>query len=283
MLSLIFFYSGIFMFTETKLSSLGCSAPLFFDNFNIFSDQAMQLKTRGIIFKVVKYGETSVIADIYTEEKGLRKYILNGVRSAKASIKASLLQVMSLVEMVVYEREDKSLHHIREIRAAHVYHALPFELRRSAVGLFVAEVAQKTIREPEENKPLFNFLFDVFCYIDETDKPASNIHLYFLLGLSAFLGFLPGGRYSAQTPFFDLREGNFVALAPTTHLFYLDENSGRLLDALMNVTLPDCHQVAMTRDQRRLLVHRLLEYYALHIEHFPAINTHKVYQDVLDS
>ncbi len=243
----------------------------------------MQIKTRGIIFKVSKYGESSVIADIYTEEKGLRKYIVNGVRSAKASVKASLLQVMSLVELVVYERADKSLHHIREIRAATVYSTLPFELRRSAVGLFMVELAQKTIREPEENKALFHFLFESFCYLDETDKPVSNVHLYFLLELSAFLGFMPGGHYSEETPFFDLREGVFVSDAPTVHTFYLDEKQSALLHALLNANLANCHLIAMSRDQRRLLVHRLLEFYALHIEHFPAMHTHKVYQDVLDS
>jgi len=243
----------------------------------------MQIKTKGIVFRVIKYGETSVIADIYTEARGLRKYIVNGVRSAKAGVKASLLQVMSLVEMVVYEREDKSLHHIREIRAAHVYSTLPFELRRSAVGLFMVEVAQKTIREPEENKLLFNFLFETFCYLDETDNPINNIHLYFLLGLSTFLGFLPGGQFSAEKPFFDLKEGIFVPDAPTAHLFYLDEKSGELLHALLHADLASCHLIAVTREQRRLLVHRLLEYYALHIEHFPVIHTHKVYQDVLDA
>jgi DNA repair protein RecO (recombination protein O) len=243
----------------------------------------MQIKTRGIVFRVTKYGETSVIADVYTEARGLRKYIVNGVRSAKAGVKASLLQVMSLVDMVAYEREDKSLHHIREIRAAHVYSALPFELRRSAVGLFMVEVAQKTIREPEENKLLFNFLFETFCYLDATDQPVNNIHLYFLLGLSTFLGFLPGGQFSAEKPFFDLKEGVFVADAPTVHLFYLDEKSSELLHDLLHADLASCHQISMTREQRRVLVHRLLEYYALHIEHFPAIHTHKVYQDVLDA
>jgi len=266
---------------------------VFFDNFNIFPDEGqncsstkrgnMQIKTKGIVFRVTKYGETSVIADIYTEERGLRKYIVNGVRSAKAGVKASLLQVMSLVDMVAYEREDKSLHHIREIRAAHVYSALPFELRRSAVGLFMVEVAQKTIREPEENKLLFNFLFETFCYLDATDKPVNNIHLYFLLGLSTFLGFLPGGEFSAEKPFFDLKEGIFVSNAPTAHLFYLDEKSGELLHALLHSDLESCHLIPITREQRRLLVHRLLEFYALHIEHFPAIHTHKVYQDVLDA
>lgn len=38
----------------------------------------MQIKTRGIVFRSVKYGESSVIADIFTEEKGLHTFIAGG-------------------------------------------------------------------------------------------------------------------------------------------------------------------------------------------------------------
>ena len=68
----------------------------------------MLIKTQGIVFKSIKYRETSVISDIYTREKGLRDYIFRGVRSKRAKVKASLLQVMSVVDMVAYERTEKN-------------------------------------------------------------------------------------------------------------------------------------------------------------------------------
>ena len=119
----------------------------------------MQIKTRGIVLRSMKYSETSIIADIYTEERGMRSYIISGVRSKKAKIKASQLQIMSLVDMVAYDRQEKGLNRVRELRAAYVFQSLPFDVRKSAVGLFMAELARKTVREPEENKRLFNFLF----------------------------------------------------------------------------------------------------------------------------
>ena len=118
----------------------------------------MLIKTRGIIFKAIKYSETSLIVDIYTEEKGLRKYIISGVRSKKGQGKASLLQVMSMVDLVVYEREDKELNRIKEIKAGHVFQGIPFDLSKGVIGLFMAELARKTIKEATSNPELFQFL-----------------------------------------------------------------------------------------------------------------------------
>lgn len=240
----------------------------------------MLIKTRGIVFRAIKYSETSIIADIYTEEKGLRKYLFSGVRSAKARIAPSLLQVMSLVELVAYERDDREIHRVKEIRAAAVYGAIPFDIRRGAVGLFMAEIARKTIREAEENQPLFNFLFQTFYHLDATNNTVVNHHLAFMVELSGFLGFMPGGEATVETPFFDLMEGVFVSLVPN-HLYYLDEQQSLLLQQLFNCSFETCHELKFSRQERRILLQHLLDYYRLHLEHFPEINAHQILQEVL--
>ena len=40
----------------------------------------MLIKTRGIVLSFLKYRETSIIARIYTERRGVQSYIVNGVR-----------------------------------------------------------------------------------------------------------------------------------------------------------------------------------------------------------
>ena len=162
----------------------------------------MLIKTRGIIFRSIKYSETSIITDIYTEEKGLRSFIISGVRSKKAKVSASLLQVMTLVDLVAYFREDKDLHRIKEINVEYVYISLPFDIVKGAVGLFMVELARKTIKESEENHKLFTFLFEAFRLLDTTENPVSNFHLSFMVELSGFLGFMPSGEYSEKSPFF---------------------------------------------------------------------------------
>lgn len=241
----------------------------------------MLIKTRGIVLQTIKYGETSVIAEIYTEEKGLRKYIINSVRSKKARFHASNLQVMSLLELVIYHREDRDLNHVKEIRSAHVYQALPFEVTKGTLALFMAEIIRKTIRESEENRNLFGFLYDFFVFLDETNQSVNNLHLYFLIELSAFLGFLPAGEYGEKTPFFDLQEGAFVNSIPG-HRYYLDEQLGGLLQDLLHCKLMLCHQIKMTGAQRRSLLYYLLDYFKLHMDFLPAINSPQVLHEVLN-
>jgi DNA repair protein RecO (recombination protein O) len=242
----------------------------------------MLIKTRGIVFRTIKYSETSVIVDVYTEERGLRKYIVNGVRSKKARISPSLLQVMSLVEMVAYEREDRDLQRIKEIRPAYVYHSLPFNVRKGAVGLFMAEIARKAIRESEENRSLFNFLFNSFAYLDETRESISNLHLVFLLELSVHLGFVPGGRHSAVTPFFDLMGGVFVEKLSSQHTHYVDEALSGFLHELLHSSLQSSHEITLSRDQRRSLLLLLIDYFRLHVERMPEIHSHLILQEVLE-
>lgn len=240
----------------------------------------MLIKTRGIVLQTIKYGETSVIVEIYTEEKGLRKYIINGVRSKKARFAASLLQVMSLLELVAYHREDRDLNHVKEIRPAYVYQAIPFEVRKGALALFLAEIIRKTIRESEENRRLFGFLYDIFLYLDESNQSINNLHLYFLVELSAFLGFLPGGVFSSETPFFDLQEGAFIEDIPN-HKYYLEASFGNLLHQLLHCQLAHCHEIKMTGAERRSLLHYLLDYYKLHMDYLPDIHSHQVLHEVL--
>jgi len=241
----------------------------------------MLIKTRGIVFKQMKYSETSLIVDIYTEEKGLRKYLISGVRSKKAKVKSNVLQVMSLVEMVAYHREDKDLTRIKEIKPAVVYQSIPFDIKKGAIGLFVAEGARKTIRESETNPGLFDFLFQFFQYLDETEQGVANLHLYFLLNLSLHLGFIPGGECDSEYPFFDMQEGVFVKAVPN-HNYYMEEEQSAQLYQLLQGAIGYCHTIPLRRAERKALLNQLLDYYRLHLESFPTINAHLILEEVLE-
>ncbi|MEM6771946.1 MAG: DNA repair protein RecO, partial [Bacteroidota bacterium] len=211
------------------------------------------LKTRAIIFRAIKYGESSLILEVYTEAKGIRKYIVSGVRKARSRTPASLVQPMSLVELVAYERAGKDLNRLKEVRPAHVYTKIPFDVYRGTIGLFMLEVARNTIREIEDNLALFTFLFDAFVFLDTSPGPIGNIHLHFLLKLTTYLGFLPAGVYSAETPYFDLREGVFLASFPG-HRDYLDAERAKLMYELLHADRADLKSIKAPRADRLSLL-----------------------------
>ena len=239
----------------------------------------MLVKTRGIVFRTHKYGESSLIVEMYTEQKGLRKYIISGVRSAKARTQASLLQVMTLLEIVAYERDDRDLNRLKEIQPAYIYESIPFDVRKGAVGLFMVEVARKAIREREENQPLFRFLFERFAGLDAAQEGVANYHLAFLLELSSYLGFSPAGEYTEATPFFDLEAGEFVALPPA-HAHYLLDETALAFYEMLHHSAPKAYELRLEREVRQKLLNELIRYFQLHLEGMGEVNAHLILREV---
>lgn len=243
----------------------------------------MLLKTRGIVFRTVKYGETSVIADIFTEEKGLHSFIAGSVRAAKARMPYNLFQPMSVVELVAYFRDDpNALNRLKEARASEVWATIPFDIRRGAVALFMAEICKKCIQENMEDRELLHFLLDNLRWLDSTPHPIANLHLHFLLHLSGFLGFQPQGDPDAEIPvFFDLKEGMFFEEQPF-HADTLNITQSAQMLALLHAPLEVCHEVKMTRSERKALLKKLLHFYQLHVPGFVGINTPDILEMVME-
>lgn len=240
----------------------------------------MLIKTRGIVFKAKKYSETSLIVDIFTEEKGLRSYIVSGVRTQRPTVSAGLLQPMTPIEMVAYHREDNDLNRLKEVRPHYVFHSIPFDIKKSAVGLFMVEVARNAVKGHEAQLDLFEFLLRNFVFLDGTSHSAANLHLHFMVHLAAYLGFLPGGDYNDETPFFDLQEGVFISAKPDHH-HWLSEFAAAKFYQLLLLPMEECHEVQLEREERRALLKSLIVYFRLHIENFPTVHSHEVLEEVL--
>lgn len=239
----------------------------------------MLIKTRGIVLRSIKYAETSLICDIYTEELGLRSYIISGVRKQKAKIGASLLQIMTLLDLVVYNRKDRDLNRIKEIKPDLLYRAIPFDVKKRAVGTFMTELLRKTIREAEHQPELFTFLRNTFLFLDETPHNPANIHLYFMVQLSHYLGFMPGGIYSDGIPYFDLREGVFTPDQPE-EIYCIHPEAAAILSEFMTQFITEIHTIDCSNDLRQNLLDKLILFYRYHVDNMPELNAHLVLREI---
>jgi DNA repair protein RecO (recombination protein O) len=235
----------------------------------------MLIKTKGIVFRTLKYSETSVIADIYTEECGLMSYIISGVRKKNARTKASLLQLMSIVDLVAYHSDRRKLHRIKELKASYVYQSIPFEVKKGAICLFLAVLSSKSIKETEPNPQLFEFITAELEKLDSLTSGYANLHIEYMIGLAKLMGFGIEGNFHSSHQFFDLQNGKFVELLPD-HIYFLDnvEILGRCLSSTML-------EVKLTRNQRNEIVGDLQKYYRLHVENFPNLQSHEILHEVL--
>lgn len=241
-------------------------------------------KTKGIVLRTVKYGETSVIASVYTELFGIQSYIVKGVRqtSKKGSFKASYFQPGAMLEMEVYHNDLKNLQFIKEYQWSYLYQTLFFDVIKNAVAMYMIELLQHVLKQPEANPELFYLIEDSLKQIDRGNETlTANLPLYFTLHLATELGFQVQGEYNNVTPVLDLQEGNFIEQIPE-HNFYITNELAKTTSSINNINFyNDLENFQLNRNIRRQLLEAYAQYLALHIEGFGELRSLKVLQEVL--
>jgi DNA repair protein RecO (recombination protein O) len=232
-------------------------------------------QTRGIVLHHFRYSETSVIAKVYTEKFGLQSYLIRGVRSPKAKIKPGLLEHLSLLDMVVYYREGRGLQNIKEVRQTHAFKSMHTDIRKSSQALFMNEVIYKSVKEEESNAALFDFLYNSVVELDKPDMFSANFHLDFMVNLARFLGFAPTRNYVPGS-WFNLQEGYFEEQRPVHSYFIFPEHA-----VFFNALLNQDSSHTISSDLRKLLLHKLIEFYELHLPSFERLNSPEVLHEVL--
>ena len=73
--------------------------------------------TKGIVLRVTKYGDTSIIMSAYTELFGLQQYIIKGARvtSKKGANKGVFYQPAAILQMEVYHTPMKAMQMVKEV------------------------------------------------------------------------------------------------------------------------------------------------------------------------
>lgn len=238
----------------------------------------MIYQTRAIVLRTVKYGETSLIVDMYTEQKGHQTFIVHSVRKAKATTPASYLQLLSLVDMVAYHSDQKKIHHVKEIRLDHPYQSIPFDMRKSSVITCLAEITSKCLATAYPQPALFEFLHENLVTYDEPESYDRDFLIRFLVDLSHHLGFgmeIPKGEINGR--FFDLMEGNMVARQPL-HEYAVDP--GHIIDLQSILASKRNASADIPLEKRRRLVDLLILYYQLHVDTLREVQSLKILRDL---
>lgn len=218
----------------------------------------MEIKTRGIVIRTFKYGESSAISHIYTEHAGLLSFLVPSAYKNKGKVRISHLQPLNSVEIIFRQNRTVQLHRLLDIRCTLSPELSGF--RRQAFGLILTEILQQTLREHEINEALFRYLHD-----EALPGLNSDIHAwqlpFVMLNVLHHYGCAPNTDTYAPGSFLDLQNGVFLnSLIPLNHIAE-PEISELIYEMLTRGILhlnPD--QVKL-----RKLTDELVRYYRYHI------------------
>ena len=239
--------------------------------------------TKGIVLRVTKYGDTSIILTAYTELFGLQQYMVKGVRvtSKKGANKGVFYQPAAILQMEVYHSPMKKLQMVKDVSWDFVYQNVYSDILRNAVATYIVEVLQQTM-QPEPHPELFYLIEDTFKQLDKGGPQlVGNLPIYFLIHLSQNMGFGLQGKYTATTPVLDVREGQFVEKVPT-HPYFLEGLEAETASSFLQVQFyNDLDTIVLSGTQRKKILELFQLSLSWHYKKFSDIKSLPILQEVL--
>jgi DNA repair protein RecO (recombination protein O) len=240
-------------------------------------------KTRGIVLRSVKFGDTSLVTTIFTETEGVQSYLLKGVRKPRSGqSKAGLLQPGALLDLVIFHNPQKNLQHIREFQPSCYMLTVQEDIVKNSILLFSIELLLRLLPEHAPHPALFAFAADYLTALDAANRTeCANFPVYFLVQCGRQMGYELHGGYSAQTPWPDPEAGSFVsepAIAPVA----LQRDEALALDQIGRATTTaDLRHAVLGSAGRMRLIDWYLSFLQFHTQHVGGIRSLPVLRAVL--
>lgn len=225
----------------------------------------MLVKTKAIVLQAIKYRDADLIVKCYTQQSGLKSYLLRGVlKSKKGKFRAAMFQPLTQLEIEANHKAKEGLDYLKDAKLAKAYQSLQIDVYKTAILLFLAESLRNSIQEEEQNQALFQFLEEAFNWLDQAEKFA-NFHLLFLVKLSQYLGFYPDCS-NVELPYFNLLDGNFQW--DEVNKYCISNQNSELLKKFLTTNFEQSQQIKLNQNSRKDFLEMLITYYQLHLQGF---------------
>lgn len=235
-------------------------------------------KARGVVLGTLKYGEKGIIVHMLTDTHGRQSYMLQGIKPTAKGSRMALLQPMFAVEFEGLTSTKMSMHRLRDLVPGMVLQSSPFDVRKSTMSLFMAEVLYRLVKDNEPSEALFDFVWGSVAALDALEEGVANFHLWFLANLSRPLGFSPDNEYR-EGAWLDIRDGHYTR-TPLLPSLALDADNARLLHDMLECDVRYLGEIGLNRTQRVAFLEAMLKYYAYHLESIKSVESIRILQEV---
>lgn len=232
----------------------------------------MKYESRAIALSYIKHGESSIIAKLFTEKRGLQSFIIKGIRSNNSKKKLGLFQPLELSIINATYLPKKNLQYLAAIGLSDSKKQNGINITKTFLSLFVAEVISKILQENEADKSLFLFLWQLKTNLSTSSMIDPNFPLHFLIDLSKHMGFYP--LYEKESTYFNLELGGFTN-SPKQLNYYINQENSRYFKALLNK-----QKVIIPYANRNQILLNLIDYYKLQHHELKNITSHLIIESL---
>lgn len=237
----------------------------------------MRVTDKAIVLQAIKYGDKKLILKLYTKHNGLLTVATSVGNSPSSKIKASIIFPLNLLDVQITSKQNKDVQQLTEASCYYINTNISNSISKLTIAQFLNEILVKSLREQPANTNLFEFIEGCLKYLNESENEHMNLHVYFLMELTKYLGIEPNNNFSETNLFFDCREGQFTS-GQLIFPMGLDNEESYLFSEALKI---NCLTEKLSNKQRQKLLEILIAYYQMHVPGFNQIKSLEILKEVV--
>ena len=148
-------------------------------------------KTKAIVLRTRRMGETSKLVTLYTLEFGKISVTAKGARRPKSKFGAGL-ELMAEIQAVCYIRDDRDLHTLSDCDLLRTFPLLLNDIKKLSYGCAACEMVDRLTIDGEPTKRLYHYLSGVLAALEEVESSQlESLFWYYQLRAAEALGYRP--------------------------------------------------------------------------------------------
>lgn len=138
------------------------------------------LKTRAIVLRKINYGDTSKIAQFYTEDFGKISAIVKGARSPKSKI-GMIVDTFNHLQIILYKKETREVQLVSDVDLLQHYVVIKEDYDRIKYASAILELLANLTVEHDHNSRLYKGTIRALELLNTTGKdPMIYFAKYFI-------------------------------------------------------------------------------------------------------
>lgn len=243
----------------------------------------MIAQTEGIVLRITKYGDTSLICHVFTRTYGLKSYIVKGVRSAKKqSLKGNIFQPGNIIQFSFYHVPNKSLLLLKEAQLNIGHAGLREDIVKNCIQLFMIEVLSNVLEHDFPQEEVYDFVAETFDAMADADVYVALLPIYFLLHINQHYGYTILNNYSELSMYFNIWEGDFRLTMPEQPPF-IDETASKVLSDLLLIKNVQALNTVNHHYKQHELLSALMVFMEHHYPNFKSLKSLPVLSAILNN
>ena len=127
------------------------------------------IKTEAVVLSKINYGDTSIIASLYSKDSGKMSVIIKGGRSPKSKI-GMMVDPLNHLEIVFYKKESRDVQLLSGAEIISHFHHLKEDLERLKYSYAVIELVKNLSPESEPNLKIFKGIVRILSLFDSSNE-----------------------------------------------------------------------------------------------------------------